>query len=229
MTRRAPSATARARCTPGCRPRGQGEPFLPGPTLRRALPPARRRATRPATGASRNPTWERLEAALGELEGGEVVVFASGMAAVTAVLLTALGPGDVLVAPGDAYPGVRDVATRHLGRARRRGPARGQRRRGLPGGAARRDAGLGRDAVEPGAGRARPRGPGGRRARRRRARSRRTRRWPRPLRGPGAGAAPTSSVASGVEAPDRPQRPAARLRRGRRPGAGGRAARAGGR
>jgi cystathionine gamma-lyase len=61
-----------------------------------------------------NPTWERLETALGELEGGEVVVFASGMAAVSAVVLPALGPGDVLVAPSDAYPGIRAIVTEHL-------------------------------------------------------------------------------------------------------------------
>jgi cystathionine gamma-lyase len=38
------------------------------------------------------------------------VVFASGMAAVTAVVVPALRPGDVLVAPSDAYPGIRTIA-----------------------------------------------------------------------------------------------------------------------
>jgi cystathionine gamma-lyase len=61
-----------------------------------------------------NPTWTRLEAGLGELEGGEVVVFASGMAAVSAVAIATLGPGDVLVAPSDGYPGIRSVAREHL-------------------------------------------------------------------------------------------------------------------
>ena len=120
-----------------------------------------------------NPTWERLEAALAELEGGEVVVFASGMAAVAAVLLRPSAPATCSSPRGDAYPGVRDVATRHLRRARRRGPARGQRRRGLPGGAAGRARGVGRDAVEPRAGGPRPRGPGRGRARRRRPGGRR--------------------------------------------------------
>ena len=51
------------------------------------------------------------------MEGGEALVFASGMAAVAAVLLPVLEPGDVLVAPHDAYPGVRTVATEHLERS----------------------------------------------------------------------------------------------------------------
>jgi cystathionine gamma-lyase len=93
----------------------QGDPLLPGPVF---AAPFHLRGPADASphgyGRNANPTWERLEAALGELEGGEVVVFASGMAAVTAVLLTTLAPGDALVAPGDAYPGVRDVARRHL-------------------------------------------------------------------------------------------------------------------
>jgi cystathionine gamma-lyase len=42
------------------------------------------------------------------------VVFASGMAACTAVLFTQLKPGDVLVAPSDGYPIVRKLATAHL-------------------------------------------------------------------------------------------------------------------
>jgi cystathionine gamma-lyase len=61
-----------------------------------------------------NPTWEHLEAAVGELEGGDALFFASGMAAVSAVAMAALGPGDVLVAPSDAYPGIRSIATEHL-------------------------------------------------------------------------------------------------------------------
>lgn len=113
MTPDAPSGDSTRAVHAGLPAAGQGEPFLPGPTF--AAPYHLRGDADPAGyGRFANPTWERLEAAIAELEGGEVVVFASGMAAVTAVLLTALGPGDVLVAPGDAYPGVRDVATRHL-------------------------------------------------------------------------------------------------------------------
>jgi cystathionine gamma-lyase len=57
-----------------------------------------------------NPTWTRWEAALGELEGGQAVSFASGMAAVAAVLVPQLTAGDVLLLPSDGYPSVRDLA-----------------------------------------------------------------------------------------------------------------------
>jgi cystathionine gamma-lyase len=93
----------------------QGEPFLPGPVLAapfHLIGPAD--ASRFGYHRYANPTWERLEAALGELEGGEAVVFASGMAAVTAVAVASLRPGDLLVAPSDAYPGIRAIAREHL-------------------------------------------------------------------------------------------------------------------
>ena len=91
--------------------RADGEPFLPGPTF--AAPyhlagPAD--ASRFNYGRYDNPTWVRLEEALGELEGAQSVVFASGMAAVSAVVIPALRSGDVLVAPSDAYPGIRSIA-----------------------------------------------------------------------------------------------------------------------
>jgi cystathionine gamma-lyase len=65
-------------------------------------------------GRDANPTWSAVEAALGDLEGAEAVLFSSGMAALCAVLEPALGPGDVLVAVADGYPGVRGVATDRL-------------------------------------------------------------------------------------------------------------------
>jgi len=69
-----------------------------------------------ATGYGRyaNPTYSRYEDALGELEGGAALAFASGMAATSAVLLGLLGAGDVLVAPHDGYPGVRRIASEQL-------------------------------------------------------------------------------------------------------------------
>ncbi|MEV5160744.1 cystathionine gamma-lyase [Streptomyces sp. NPDC053728] len=58
-------------------------------------------------GREANPTWTHLERAIGELEApGEPVgttVFASGMAAVSAVLLSQVRAGDVVVMPGDGY------------------------------------------------------------------------------------------------------------------------------
>jgi cystathionine gamma-lyase len=87
-----------------------GEPFLPGPTFAGPYHLAGAPdATRFGYGRNDNPTWARLEDALGELEGGQAIVFASGMAAVTAVVVPALAPGDVLVAPSDAYPGIRTI------------------------------------------------------------------------------------------------------------------------
>lgn len=55
-----------------------------------------------------NPTWSAFEEALGSLEGGEALVFASGMAAVAAALSLA-DHGAVVVAPRSAYNGT--VAT----------------------------------------------------------------------------------------------------------------------
>src|SRR3954467_2645834 len=93
----------------------QGAPLLGGPVL--AAPyhlrgPAD--ASPYAYGRDANPSWTALERALGELEGGESLVFSSGMAAVTATLLTLIRPGDVLVAVSDGYPGVRLVASERL-------------------------------------------------------------------------------------------------------------------
>ena len=65
-------------------------------------------------GRFHNPTWSAWEAALGELEGGEVVAFASGMAAVVALMGVTLKPGDILVLPSDCYYTVRMLASNWL-------------------------------------------------------------------------------------------------------------------
>ncbi|HET8673679.1 MAG TPA: cystathionine gamma-lyase [Thermoleophilaceae bacterium] len=93
----------------------QGQPFLPGPTF--AAPYHFRGDPHEADyvyGRYGNPTFTRYEAALGELEGGHVLVFSSGMAAAGALLLPRLRPGDRLVAPADCYMGVRSLARSHL-------------------------------------------------------------------------------------------------------------------
>jgi cystathionine gamma-lyase len=88
-----------------------GEPFLPGPTFAAPYHLAGAvEASRFDYGRYDNPTWARLEDALGELEGAHSVVFAAGMAAVSAVVIPTLHTGDVLVAPSDAYPGIRAIA-----------------------------------------------------------------------------------------------------------------------
>ncbi|HTN23693.1 MAG TPA: cystathionine gamma-lyase [Solirubrobacteraceae bacterium] len=98
----------------GLAPAAQGEPFLGGPVF---AAPFHLRGAADASpynyGRYGNPAWSAYEAALGELEGGEAVLFSSGMAAVTAVLAT-LRAGDVAVIPGDAYPGVREIAAAQL-------------------------------------------------------------------------------------------------------------------
>lgn len=98
----------------GLPPARQGEPFLPGPVLASAYHLAGDDVhSQPGYLREGNPTWAAYEAALGELEGGDVVVFSSGMAAASAVLLSA-APGDVLVAPVDGYYGVRILAEGHV-------------------------------------------------------------------------------------------------------------------
>ena len=54
------------------------------------------------------PTWEALEAAVGQVEGGHAVAFSSGMAAVAAVL-DLVPAGARVVAPKDCYFGVGEL------------------------------------------------------------------------------------------------------------------------
>ncbi len=89
----------------------QGQPFLPGPVFagpyHLAGDPA---SARYSYGRVHNPTWTHFERALGDLEGGEAVVFASGMAATAAVMGSVLRPGDVVVLPADGYYTARRLA-----------------------------------------------------------------------------------------------------------------------
>ena len=56
-------------------------------------------------GRDGNETWQALEEAIGALEGGRAVTFASGLAACQAVL-ELVDPGGVVVIPGECYSGV---------------------------------------------------------------------------------------------------------------------------
>lgn len=58
-----------------------------------------------------NPTWSAFEETLGELEGGRCVSFASGLAAVTA-LLAPLPLGSTVVFPSNGYNGTRGLLER---------------------------------------------------------------------------------------------------------------------
>jgi cystathionine gamma-lyase len=93
----------------------QGTPFLPGPVF--AAPFHLQGDVEDSPWVYTrygNPTWERYETALGELEGGDVVLFASGMAAAAALLLTTLRPGDAVAMDRDCYHAVRVLAGTHL-------------------------------------------------------------------------------------------------------------------
>ena len=104
-----------------------GQPFLPGPVFAAPyhLDPVEGPAQgRPGYGRPDNPTRAALEAAIGELEGGECVTFASGMAAIAAVLQVC--GRDSVVVPSDGYFAARALADQmvpHVRYAPTAGPA----------------------------------------------------------------------------------------------------------
>ncbi|MGC5345150.1 cystathionine gamma-lyase [Streptomyces sp. DT171] len=85
----------------------QYEPTLPGPVFAAHFHLSGEPVGPYTYGRETNPTWTLLERAIGELEApGEAVettVFASGMAAVAAVLLSQARAGDTVVLPDDGY------------------------------------------------------------------------------------------------------------------------------
>src|SRR6478752_4289299 len=96
----------------GIGPAEPGAPLRPAPVM--AAPFHLRGPTDSAPyGYARDghPTFSALEAAIGALDGGECVTFASGMAAVSAVALSRLRPNDVIVVSDDGYPGIRALAS----------------------------------------------------------------------------------------------------------------------
>lgn len=85
-----------------------GRPELPGEPVN---PPIVVTSTYRAEGTHTygrdgNPTWEAFEAAIGALEGGAALAFASGMAAISAVIET-VPAGAVVVADASCYSGTR--------------------------------------------------------------------------------------------------------------------------
>lgn len=95
----------------GREPAADGEPFSGGVTFAGVYHASGDPESVPYTyGRYHNPTWKRFEHALGELEGGTAVSFASGMAAVAAVFGSTLRSGDVLVIPSDCYYAARVMA-----------------------------------------------------------------------------------------------------------------------
>ena len=93
----------------GAGPEELGAPMYPGPVLSATYHLGLPDDPTPPDfyGRASNPTWRALEAAVGDLDGGECVVFASGMAAVAAVLRLRPGP---VVLPSDGYYVIRALA-----------------------------------------------------------------------------------------------------------------------
>ena len=99
----------------GEQPAVPGAPLRPSPVFAAPYhlgdrPPAADGAD--TYGRSDNPTLRAFEAAVGELDRGRCVSFATGMAAVSAAVLACAGAGDLVVLPSDGY-----FATRLLGEA----------------------------------------------------------------------------------------------------------------
>ena len=79
-------------------------------------PPGMEEGIRSYARTDATPTWEALEAAVGQVEGGHAVAFSSGMAAVAAVL-DLLPAGARIVAPTDCYFGVGELLVSRSGDA----------------------------------------------------------------------------------------------------------------
>lgn len=99
----------------GYRKSSEAGPFLAGPqfssTFTSPGDPSQHALT---YGRFHNPTWTAWEEALGTLDGGHAVAFASGMAAVSAVFGVTLRPGDVVILPADCYYTIRRLASNWL-------------------------------------------------------------------------------------------------------------------
>jgi cystathionine gamma-lyase len=101
------------------------EPVVPGTPLRPSpvfaapyhlgdLPPGAGGADSYAR--PENPTLRVFERAVGELDGGDCLSFATGMAAISAALMAVLRAGDRVVLPDDGYYSTRLLAGEHLAR-----------------------------------------------------------------------------------------------------------------
>src|SRR5919112_2914634 len=93
-----------------------GEPLHPGPVMSSTfhLGPPDDELPDYFYGRPGNPTWTALEEAIGALDGGECITFASGMAAVGAVLRLTARAGAAIVLPSDGYYVTRALAHTEL-------------------------------------------------------------------------------------------------------------------
>jgi cystathionine gamma-lyase len=83
-----------------------GAPIMPSPVFASSY-----HLGRHDYGRMDNPSWRALEDAIGDLDGGECVLFPSGMAAISALLRTCAGK---LVLPSDGYYVTRRFAREEL-------------------------------------------------------------------------------------------------------------------
>jgi cystathionine gamma-lyase len=97
-----------------------GEPLLFGPVFAAPFHTPGDPSDAPYSYARfHNPTWTHLEKAIAEIESGPgynagAIVFASGMAACTAVFGAILRPGDIVVLPSNAYYTARVLAQEYF-------------------------------------------------------------------------------------------------------------------
>ena len=97
-----------------------GEPLHAGPVFAAPYHAPGDPSSIPYTYArSHNPTWTHLEKAIAQVESGpdfraSALVFASGMAACTAVFGAVLRPGDIAVLPANAYFAARVLAQEYF-------------------------------------------------------------------------------------------------------------------
>ncbi|KRV47271.1 cystathionine gamma-lyase [Wenjunlia vitaminophila] len=139
MTAPRPPADGTLAAHAGLPPARPNEPPLPGPVFAAHYHLPGEPAGDYRYGRDANPTWTGLESALATLEAGhpedrpapdtggatpaagtvECVTFASGMAAVSAVLLSQVRAGDTVVLPTDCYYTVRQLVPRLEGHGAR--------------------------------------------------------------------------------------------------------------
>jgi cystathionine gamma-lyase len=96
-----------------------GQPLRPSPVFAAPFhlgdqPP--RAGGADAYARTEHPTLRVFEAAVGELDGGMCLSFATGMAAITAAVMACVGAGDRVVLPSDGYYTTRLLAADELAR-----------------------------------------------------------------------------------------------------------------
>ena len=99
--------------------------------------------------ADATPTWEALEIAVGQVEGGHAVAFSSGMAAIAAVLDLVPAGGRIVAPEGLLLRGRRAAGGRPAARALGHRPRGPDRHRGRPGRRHRRGPALAGDPSNP--------------------------------------------------------------------------------